>query len=438
MTTATRPTRRQFTPRLTEYIPYTPHPTQQAFLLMGDNVREAIYGGAAGGGKSDALLMAALQYVDVPGYAALLLRRTFADLKLPGALMDRAQLWLGPTKARWQGVDTTWTFPSGATLTFGYLQYETDKFRYQSSEFQFIGFDELTQFTETQYRYLFSRLRRKIGVAVPLRMRSASNPGGIGHDWVKRRFGLGEAGPDNPWQRREALGRYFLPAKLADNPSLDAESYLPSLAELDPTTRQQLLEGDWSARAPGSKFRREWFDVVPEPPVNGLRKVRRWDLAATEAKGGKDPDWTAGALVGLDPDGVWWVLDMKRIRARPHDVERLIKMTADLDGLGVMIRMEQEPGASGVGAIDHYQRQVLVGRDFRGIPSTGAKEVRANPVSSAAEAGNVKIVAGPWNSELLDELEGFPGEGLHDDQVDAISGAFADLAQGTPSVRFLG
>ena len=99
---------------------------------------------------------------------------------------------------------------------------------------------------------------------------------------------------------------------------------------------------------------------------------------------------------------------------------------------------DREPGASGVGAIDHYQRQVLVGRDFRGIPSTGAKEVRANPVSSAAEAGNVKIVAGPWNSELLDELEGFPGEGLHDDQVDAISGAFADLAQGTPSVRFLG
>jgi len=416
------------------FVPYLPHPNQQAFLMM-TSVREVIFGGAAGGGKSDALLMAALQYVDVPGYAGLLLRRTFADLKLPGALMDRAQAWLGPTGAQWRGQDTTWTFPSGASLTFGYLQHEGDKFRYQSSEFQFIGFDELTQFNESQYRYMFSRLRKKRDVPVALRMRSASNPGGVGHDWVKRRFALGDE--ITPFERFKTLGRVFVPAKLTDNPSLDTETYLTSLAELDPVTRQQLLEGDWSARTPGSKFRREWFEILPEPPRNGMRKVRRWDLAATEARNGKDPDYTAGVLVGLDGDGVWWILDMKRIRARPHEVEKLIRQTAELDGLGIPIRMEQEPGASGVGAIDHYQRQVLVGRDFKGIPSTGPKEIRANPVSSAAEAGNIKFITGTWNSDLLDELEGFPNEGLHDDQVDAISGAFNDLSQGTPSLRFL-
>ena len=132
--------------------------------------------------------MAALQYVDVPGYAALLFRRTYADLNLPGALMDRAHQWLGATAARWNAHDHRWTFPSGATLTFGYLETERDKYRYQSSELQYIGFDELTQFPESQYTYLFSRLRRLGDSEVPLRMRSASNPGGEGHEWVRARF----------------------------------------------------------------------------------------------------------------------------------------------------------------------------------------------------------------------------------------------------------
>lgn len=135
--------------------------------------------------------MAALQYVDVPHYAALLLRRSYTDLSLPGALMDRAKAWLIPTDAEWRESSKTWYFPSGATLTFGYLDQTGAEYRYQSTEFQFIGFDELTQFEERQYRYLFSRLRRTSDIDVPLRMRSASNPGGIGHEWVRHRF-LGE------------------------------------------------------------------------------------------------------------------------------------------------------------------------------------------------------------------------------------------------------
>ena len=95
--------------------------------------------------------MGALQFVDVPGYAAILFRRTYADLSLPGALMDRAKEWLAGTAARWSDKEKTWHFPSGATLTFGYLEHEDDKYRYQSSEFQFLGFDELTQFSEAQF-----------------------------------------------------------------------------------------------------------------------------------------------------------------------------------------------------------------------------------------------------------------------------------------------
>lgn len=224
-----------------KYIPKRPHPItgesgptpkQAAFLNLW--CKEALYGGAAGGGKSDALLMGALQFVNEPGYSAIIFRRTYADLALPGALMDRSEEWLGGTDAHWNSIKHIWTFPSGATLTFGNLEHERDKYRYQSAEFQYIAFDELTQFLESQYRYLFSRLRRLEGSFVPLRMRSASNPGGIGHDWVKRRF-LVEG---------EAHGRVFIPAKLDENPYLDQATYIQSLSELDPITRRQYLEGD--------------------------------------------------------------------------------------------------------------------------------------------------------------------------------------------------
>ena len=359
--------------------------------------------------------MAALQYVDVPGYSALLLRRTYADLALPEALMDRAEEWLSGTDAKWDGKNKTWRFPSGATLTFGYLEHEKDKFRYQSSAFQFIGFDELTQFSETQYRYLFSRLRRLSGVDVPVRMRAASNPGGVGHEWVKRRF-LVEG---------RTYGRVFVPARLADNPYLDGQAYRASLMELDPITRRQLLDGDWTARQSGGLFRREWFEIVEVAPAE-LRKVRYWDMAASEAKEGRDPDWTVGVLMGVSPDGHYYVLDVRRIRGTPAQVTRLIRQTAQLDGVGVAIWMEQEPGSSGVHTIDYYRRQVLPGYTFRGDRVTGSKSERAAPLSSQAEAGNIKLLAGAWNGAFLDELEAFP-LGAHDDQVDATAGAFQTL-----------
>jgi hypothetical protein len=231
------------------YCPHAPHAKQHAFLWL-DNL-EALYGGAAGGGKSDALLMAALQYVDVPEYAAILFRRQYSDLALPGALMSRAHEWLAPTDAQWNDIEKTWTFPSGATLTFGYLKTDKDKYRYQSAEFQFVGFDELTQFPRSDYIYLFSRLRRLEGSNIPIRMRSATNPGGLGHLWVKNRFIVKEddTGPEEP---------VFIPARLKDNPSIDQTLYLFALEQLDEETRQQLLLGDWDAREPGN-----W--VIPDP-----------------------------------------------------------------------------------------------------------------------------------------------------------------------------
>jgi hypothetical protein len=212
------------------WVPVEPTRRQIEFLLcLG---QEAFYGGAAGGGKSSALLAAALMFADVPGYAALLLRRRYSDLALPGALMHRAHEWLGGTQARWLGAEHRWLFPSGASLSFGYLENENDKYRYQSAEFQVVGFDELTQFSESQFTYLFSRLRRLADVPLSLRIRSASNPGGVRHLWAKERYLAGEG------------SRGFVPARLDDNPHLDRAEYVASLAQLDPVTRARLLAGD--------------------------------------------------------------------------------------------------------------------------------------------------------------------------------------------------
>lgn len=395
------------------YTAQEPTPPQAAFLAL--DAPEALYGGAAGGGKSSALLMAALQFAHVPNYAAIIFRRTYTDLTKPGALISRSHEWLAGTDADWNEQKKEWRFPSGAKLAFGHMEAEKDKYDYQGAEFQAILFDELTQFSESQYRYLFSRLRRLKGMDVPLRIRSASNPGGVGHEWVKRRF-IDERSDD----------RVFVPAKLDDNPFLDREEYRRSLENLDPVTRQQLLDGDWTIKDKGVFFDRAWFEIVEPENVPPCQWMRWWDMAATEAKPGKDPDWTAGPKVGVY-DGVFYVADMKRHRKKPAENEKVIRETAELDGREVEIWMEQEPGSAGVTAIDHYARHVLLGWAFGGERSTGPKVSYVRPLSAAAQRGQVKLVRGSWITDFLDECEAFPN-GLHDDQVDAVSKAFAKLS----------
>lgn len=235
-------------------------PKQALFLNL--TCEEALYGGAAGGGKSSGLLMAALQYVHVPQYSALLMRRTYTDLAMPGALMRRAHLWLSGTVAHWNQNEKIWTFPSGATLKFGFCENDKDLENYKSAEFQFIGIDEASEFTETQVRYMFSRLRRPLNYPVPLRLRLGSNPA----PWLKERYQV-------PSGFREGVHwtipgeRAFVPASLWDNPGLDQQKYYDTLGRLPEVLRLQLREGDWDVRPEGKLFKREWFRIVEAAPV---------------------------------------------------------------------------------------------------------------------------------------------------------------------------
>jgi len=407
-------------PKAAPHCPEEPSLTQRVFLRT--YALEALFGGAAGGGKSSALLMAALQYVDVPQYSAILFRRTYADLALPGAIMDRFQLWTGPEEdVKWNSNTYTATFPSGARISFGYLNNSQDYLRYKGAEFQFIGMDEVTEIREADYRYLFSRLRRPASgplSKVPLRMRCASNPA---PNWVRQRFIVeGKEG-----------GRIFVPSFLTDNPGIDAESYRQSLQALEPLERKRLEEGDWWSTTLGSLFDRESVVIIDGNEIPQLtptaRAIRFWDLAATEPSStNRDPDWTVGTLMMFD-QGIAYVLDVKRVRVKSDKVEHLIAQTAYEDGPTVPIRMEQEPGSSGKALIDQYARYILPGHDFMGMRATGDKVTRARPFAAALANGNVRAVRGPWLTDWLDELSAFPEACTHDDQVDSATGAFTNL-----------
>jgi predicted phage terminase large subunit-like protein len=382
---------------------------------------EVLFTGSGGCGKTTGLLMAALVDAERADYSALLVQRTLAG---PVGLADLAREWLEGTDADWDASGRAWRFPSGATLGFGH-----ERLAYVAGQYNFVGVDDLTLFAEHEYRRLFQVLRRSRGSEVPLRMRVASSPGGPGHDWVRERFAVGMAASGLP------LGRRAVFASMEENPHLDVEEYLKSLANLDLIRRGQLGRGDWSMRQGGAIFRRDWFRIVDRAPA-GLRRARFWDLAATEGPSGPellfDPDWTVGVLVGQSAEGQVYVLDVVRQRADPKGVKRLVRQTAELDGSEVTIGMEQESGASGKTVIADF-RTLLAGYVFKPERPIGDKVTRARPYASYAEGGGVRIVRASWNAAFLTEHEQFP-LGAHDDAVDAASGSFRLLVAAPPAL----
>lgn len=229
-----------------------PSVTQHAFLLT-DEVEEVLFGGAAGGGKSEVLIAAALQYADVSGYAALLFRETYMDLAKPDALIPRLREILHPTDAHWNGSLKEWRFPSGAVLTFGYLDGEGDAENFQGAAAQYMGFDEAGQIRPSHMEYLKTRARRRVDVPVPIRRRYSANPGGRAHEYLVTNFVLGA--PEN--------GKLFIPSKAVDNPGLDLEDYGRRLDSVtDPVLRARMRDGDWGVMDRTGLVCPEWTPSV--------------------------------------------------------------------------------------------------------------------------------------------------------------------------------
>jgi len=433
-------------PARLRYCPYQPTARQDAFLLL--DCFEAFFGGAAGGGKTVCMGMGALQYADVPGYHALLLRPSLVEFQLPGGLMDLLFDWLAGTKAVWAGDRYAWVFPGpgkrvgsgGASVGFGFLDSPNDLARYAGTSYSFLGFDELVRFPENHYRRMLRVLRQPCsgsGLAaapdglrldgVPIRVRSTSNPGGPGHGWVKSRF-------VDPASRHPCV--VFMPSLLQDNPHLEQAGYRRTLEELPGAERLRLLRGNWDVADEGELFRSDWFPVIDRGDVPAMtHAVRYWDLAGTAPSDvAADPDYTVGLKLERDAGGIFYITDIARARRAPGGVEELVAETASMDGPGVRIVIEQEPGASGVALIDNYVRRVLSGHNVRGMRVTGSKQTRAQPVAAAAEHGLIKIVRGRNMGEFLDEVCGFP-HASHDDCVDALSGAHTAIARGRVTMR---
>jgi hypothetical protein len=230
---------------------WKPHPgAQTEFCARGEF--EALFGGAAGPGKTDCIIALATRYIERPNYKGLLLRRTFPQLQ---EIIDRCFQRYPEMGGVYRSTEHRWYFPSGATIKLGHMQHATDKYNYQGQDYHFIGWDELTQFLEEQYTYLLSRLRTTDPL-IPPRSRASSNPGGVGHQWVKERFvsniDIGKTFITTTRLddgREVRISRVFIPAKIEDNPTLylNDPEYMARLEALPEIEKLRLRYGIWDA-----------------------------------------------------------------------------------------------------------------------------------------------------------------------------------------------
>ena len=244
---------------------------QTEFLAASET--DVLYGGAAGGGKSYAMLVDPLRYAHRAAHRGLIIRRSMPELR---ELIDKSRE-LYPKAfpgCKYREVEKMWNFPSGAKIEFGFLERDADVYRYQGQAYSWIGFDEITHLpTEFSWNYLASRLRTTDSTIVPY-MRCTANPGGVGAHWVKKRY-IDPADYNESFEGSDGLTRKFIPAKLDDNPYLAKDGrYEKMLMALPPTQRKQLLEGNWDVNegAAFTEFNLEDHVIPPfEIPINWER-----------------------------------------------------------------------------------------------------------------------------------------------------------------------
>jgi len=423
---------------------------QYAFLSSSADI--VIYGGAAGGGKTYALLLEALWHYDKPGFSCVIFRKNANQVRNPGGLWDNSSELYRQFEGNSRESLLEWDFPSGAMIKFAHMDTEKDKYSWQGSQITLIGFDELTHFTWGQFVYMLSRNRSLCGVKPYIRATTNPDP----DSWV-RKFIDWWIDPDTGYAIQERSGQIrwfvvlgdetywadtsedlklkcgenvlpksvsFIASTIYDNKILLEQNpeYLANLQALPRFEREQLLHGNWNIRPQaGMFFRKDYFEVIDVLPRN-LTFVRYWDRAATKKTETNDPDFTVGLKLAQDKNGIFYITDIVRLQESPLQVQNAIKNCSSQDGPHCRIGIEQDPGQAGVSEVDLLIR-MLQGYTATAYKVTKDKITRASPVSAQAEAGNIRVLRGHWNEDFFRELENFP-EGAHDDIVDALSGAF--------------
>lgn len=429
---------------------------QTAFVECSADI--VVYGGAAGGGKSFALLLDPLRFIDNPQFGAVFFRRTTVQLRSIGGLWDESENLYPLLGAHGSRQSLEWRFPSGAKIKMSHMEHEKNRFDWQGSQIAYIGWDEITHFTQNQFWYLVGRNRSMSGVPGQIRCTCNPDPDSFVATfiewWINQETGYAipersgvirwfiRNGDDIVWGDSDAelVQKFgadslpksvtFIPSSVYDNPLLITKNpgYLANLRALPLVEREQMLKGNWKVRpAAGLYFKSHYFGIVDAPPADAT-VVRYWDRAGTEKRANTDPDATVGLRLSRDRQGILYVEDVRKMFESPHRVETAIVTTAQQDGKAVRIGYMQDPGSAGKGEAEQLGRK-LEGYNFKFATATGDKVTRAAPVSSQAEAGNIKLVKAHWNKEFLRVLENFP-DGTHDDEVDALSGAFELIVAG--------
>ena len=448
-----------------------------------------IYGGAAGGGKTYAILLECLRHVDNERFEAVIFRQSRPQILSAGGLFATSQEiypHLGATSVLTPNVQ--WRFKTGAKVTFAHMFYEREKYNWQGSQIPLLIFDELTHFTEGQFFYLFSRNRSSCGVKPYIR--ATCNPDG--ESWVaklidwwidpetgyaieercgKLRYFIRRNNlihwADTPQQLYEEFGLYtdeerqevksltFISAKLSDNQILMKHDpgYIGALKAMSEFDQEQLLNGNWKIRrSAGHYFKRSKVQILTSVPTDVVRWVRAWDLAATqpgendESEGlpqsmrntRKDESaYTAGVLLGKRSNGRTFVADVINVRENGADVRQLILNTAASDNAlygNVTVRLPQDPGQAGKDQAQSFVR-MLGGYTVTTALESGDKVTRAEPFSSQWLAGNVDVRQAEWNDDYFRQLENFP-VGKLKDMVDASANAYLELENGKPEFGF--